>query len=143
MTTLVPTDPLVGPKDVIVAVPGTVKSVALSAVPLDVATWSGPVVAPAGTVAVIWVAESTVNVVAVVALNATPVVPQKFVPAITTVVPTAPLVGAKDVIVAAAAGATMKSAALAVSFTAGTSTRILPVAAPTGTCAVAVVSFTN
>ena len=108
------------------------KLVALSAVPLGVVMWTGPVVAPVGTVAVIWVAESTVNVVAAVVSNVTPVVPQKFVPVITTVAPTVPLAGTKDVSDAAAAGATEKFVTLAVSFT-GVVTRSLPVTAPTGT----------
>ena len=51
--TLVPTGPLAGVKLVIVGglVVSTVKGVALIAVPVDVVTLSGPVVAPAGTVA--------------------------------------------------------------------------------------------
>jgi hypothetical protein len=142
MTTLVPTRPLVGEKEVIVGLPVTVKLVALSAVPLGVVMWRGPVVAPVGTVAVIWVAESTVNVVAAVVSNVTPVVPQKFVPVITTVAPTAPLAGTKDVSDAAAAAATVKFVTLAVSFT-GVVTKSLPVTAPTGTCAVAVESSMN
>jgi hypothetical protein len=140
MTTLVPTLPLVGVNDVIVGTPVTVKLAALFAVPLGVVTCSGPVVAPTGTVAVIEVAEVTVNVEAAAVLNVTPVVPQKFVPVITTEEPTAPLVGANDVIVAAAAGATVKLAALGVS-AAVVSTVIVPVEAPAGTTAVAIVSL--
>ena len=48
----------------------------------------GPVVAPTGTVAVIWVAEFTVNVVAAVVLNITEFVHPKFVPVMTTLAPT-------------------------------------------------------
>ena len=52
IVTLVPTGPLVGVKLVIVgALAVTVKLLALVAVPPDVVTLSGPVVAPAGTVA--------------------------------------------------------------------------------------------
>jgi hypothetical protein len=52
METLVPTGPLVGAKPAIVgALADTVKLLALVAVPPDVVTLSGPVVAPAGTVA--------------------------------------------------------------------------------------------
>ena len=56
MTTLVPTGPLAGEKLVIVggcAAAVTVKLLALVAVPPGVVTAIGPVVAPAGTVAVI------------------------------------------------------------------------------------------
>ena len=52
IVTLVPTGPLVGAKLVIVgALAPTVKLLALVAVPPGVVTVSGPVVAPAGTVA--------------------------------------------------------------------------------------------
>ena len=52
IVTLVPTGPLVGVKLVIVgALALTVKLVALVAVPAGVVTLTGPVVAPAGTVA--------------------------------------------------------------------------------------------
>jgi hypothetical protein len=52
MVTLAPTGPLVGAKLAIVgALADTVKLLALVAVPPDVVTLSGPVVAPAGTVA--------------------------------------------------------------------------------------------
>ena len=52
MVTLAPTGPLVGAKLVIVgALADTVKLLALVAVPPGVVTLSGPVVAPAGTVA--------------------------------------------------------------------------------------------
>ena len=51
MVTLAPASPLVGAKPVIVGGTSTVKLLALVAVPPDVATLSGPVVAPAGTVA--------------------------------------------------------------------------------------------
>ena len=53
ITTLVPTGPLVGLKLVIVGEPMTVKLLALVAVPPGVVTEIVPVVAPAGTVAVI------------------------------------------------------------------------------------------
>ena len=52
IVTLDPTGPLVGVKPVIVgALADTVKLLALLAAPPDVVTLSGPVVAPAGTVA--------------------------------------------------------------------------------------------
>ena len=54
ITTEAPTGPLVGAKLVIVGAPvATVKLLALVAVPPGVVTEIGPVVAPAGTVAVI------------------------------------------------------------------------------------------
>ena len=53
IVTLVPTGPLVGLKPVMVGEPMTVKLLALVAVPPGVATAIVPVVAPAGTVAVI------------------------------------------------------------------------------------------
>jgi hypothetical protein len=51
IVTLVPTGPLVGAKLVIVGALTTVNALVLVAVPPGVVTLSGPVVAPAGTVA--------------------------------------------------------------------------------------------
>jgi hypothetical protein len=76
----------------------TVNAPLLVAVPPGVVTLSGPVVAPAGTVAWIAVAEFTVKL-ALTPLNATAVAPVKLVPLIVTLVPTGPLVGVKPVIV--------------------------------------------
>ena len=70
----------------------------LSAEPLGVVTETGPVLAPAGTVAVICVSESTLNVVAATPLNFTAVAPVNPVPTIFTEAPTAPDDGASDVI---------------------------------------------
>jgi hypothetical protein len=118
----------------------TVKFVALVAVPPGVVTLILPVVAPVGTVAVICVAEFTVNEVAVVVLNFTEVVekpvPLKFVPVILTDVPTGPKVGVNEVIVGT--GATTKSVALVavVLVLKVFVTVILPVVAPVGTVAV-------
>jgi hypothetical protein len=138
--TCVPTGPKVGVKDVIVGVPTTVKSVVLVAVPLGFVTLILPVVAPVGTVAVIDVAEFTVNEVAFVVLNLTTVVPQNFVPVIVTLAPIGPAVGVNELMVGAAgAVSTTKSATLAVSAS-GVRTVILPVVAPVGTAAVTVVS---
>jgi len=58
----------------------------------------GPVVAPPGTVAVIWVLLLTVKVAAT-PLKRTSVVPVKFVPVMVTEVPTGPDVGEKLVMV--------------------------------------------
>jgi hypothetical protein len=106
--TEVPTGPLVGLNDVIVGAPVvvTVKFVELVAVPSGLVTAIGPVVAPAGTVAVIFCGLSIVNV-AVVPLKVTLVtlgsLPLKFWPWIVTEVPTGPLVGEKELIAGAAA----------------------------------------
>ena len=98
--TLLPTGPLVGVKLVIVGGLPIVNALTLVAVPPGVVTLSGPVVAPAGTVTWIVVAEVTVKL-ALTPLNVTAVAPVKFVPLSVTLVPTGPLVGAKLVIVGA------------------------------------------
>jgi len=126
----------------------TVKFAALVAVPPGVVTLILPVVAPVGTVAVICVAESTWNVVAVVALNFTELVvklapltvPLKFVPVILTDVPTGPKVGVNEVIVGAGTGVTVKLVAL-VFCPAAVYTWTGPVVAPAGTTAVAPVAL--
>jgi hypothetical protein len=106
--TEVPTGPLVGLNDVIVGAPVvvTVKFVELVAVPSGLVTAIGPVVAPDGTVEVIFCALSIVNV-ADVPLKVTLVTlgPLKLWPWIVTEVPTGPLAGENDVIVGAAARA--------------------------------------
>jgi hypothetical protein len=108
--TEVPTGPLVGLNDVIVGapvpVPVTVKFVELVAVPSGLVTAIGPVVAPDGTVAVIFCALSIVNV-ADVPLKDTLVTlgPLKLWPWIVTEVPTGPLAGENELIVGAAARA--------------------------------------
>ena len=99
MITLVPTGPNVGLNDVIDGVWMTVNVPALVAVPPAFVTEIVPVVAPAGTVAVIDVAELTLKLVAEVPLNLTELVPPRFVPPIVTAEPTRPLVGVKPVIV--------------------------------------------
>ena len=104
--TEVPIGPLVGLNDVIVGAPVavTVKFVELVAVPSGLATAIGPVVAPAGTVVVIFCALSIVNV-ADVPLKVTLVTlgPLKLWPWIVTKVPTGPLAGENELIVGAAA----------------------------------------
>ena len=86
--------------------PAIVKLVALVAVPPAVVIAMGPVVAPTGGVAVIWVAESTVKL-ALVPLNRTAVAPVKFLPVIVTTVPTPPIVGEKPVMVGIGGGVTV------------------------------------
>ena len=75
----------------------------------------------------------TVKLVALVPLNLTEVAPVKFVPVITTLVPTGPLVGEKLVIVGDPI--TVKLLAL-VAVPPGVVTAITPVVAPEGTVAV-------
>ena len=91
-------------------------------------------VAPLGTVVLIWVALQLVIVVAVVPLNLTVLVPwvdPKFVPAIVTAVPTGPDVGDKLVMLGAATTVN-DDPALATPLTVTTT---LPVVAPVGTVA--------
>jgi len=134
ITTVVPAGPIVGEKLVIVGTAAvTEKLPALVAAPAGVVTAIGPVVAPGGTVAVIWVDESTVKLAAV-PLNVTDVAPVRLVPAMTTAEPTGPLVGRKLVIVGVAT-ATEKLVAL-VATPPGVVTAIGPVVAPEGTVAV-------
>jgi hypothetical protein len=121
----------------------TVKFAVLVPVPLGVVTLILPVVAPVGTVAVICVAEFTVNVVALVVLNFTELVvkvgavPLKFVPVIVTDLPTGPNSGVNEVIVGAL---TVKFVAL-VRCPATVYTWIGPVVAPAGTTAVTEVAL--
>jgi hypothetical protein len=132
MLTVLPTGPLVGLKLVIVGGFTMVKLVALVAVPPGVVTLSGPVVAPAGTVAWIAVLDVTVKVAAV-PLNRTAEAPVKFVPLIVTLAPVGPLVGVKLAIVGALA-LTVKLVAL-VAVPPGVVTLTGPVVAPVGTVA--------
>src|SRR5438552_8633288 len=98
IVTVAPTPPLVGEKLVIVGGGMTVKLLELLAVPPAVVTLIGPLEAPAGTVAVIAVAELTVKL-ALVPLNRTALAPVKLVPLMVTLVPTGPLAGVKLVMV--------------------------------------------
>ena len=86
-------------KLVIVGTPTRVKLAALVPVPLRVVTPTLPVVAPTGTVAVIWVGDSRVKVVAVVVLNFTAVTLMKLVPVMVTLLPTIPETGDRAVTV--------------------------------------------
>jgi hypothetical protein len=83
------------------------KSVALVAVPSAFRTLIGPSVPLLGTVAVIVVSFSTLNVPALWPSKSTSVTAGllKFVPVIVTVVPTGPLVGLNDASVGSAAWA--------------------------------------
>lgn len=143
IVTSVPTGPEVGEIDVIVGpavVVVTVKLLALVPVPAEVVTAIGPLVAPAGTVAVTCVALSTVNDAAA-PLNVTALASVKPVPVTVTRVPAVPLVGENDEIVGAAApGDTVKLAVLAPVPPAFV-TEIGPVVAPAGTVAVSCVAL--
>ena len=77
-----------------VAIVVRMKLAMLVAVPAEFVTLNGPFDAPTGTVAVMLVAELTVNVAAV-PLKATAVAPVKLVPVMVTAPPTAPLAGVK------------------------------------------------
>ena len=135
MTTEVPITPLVGLNDVIAnAPPVTVKLVALVAVPPGVETLMGPVVAPAGTVAVMCVFDATVNV-AFVLLNVTADAPKKPVPVMSTEEPSGPLVGVNEVIVGTGEAVTSKLVTL-VAVPSAFITAIGPSLAPAGTVAV-------
>ena len=138
IVTCASTMPLLGLKEAIVG-GGTVKSSVLVAVPPAVITLTLPVEAPFGTVAVICVAESSVNVAAI-PLNFTLLVAVKFVPVIVTCVPCRPLVGVKEVSVGGKN--TIKSSVL-VAVPAPVVTLIFPVVAPEGTFAVICVEETT
>lgn len=136
MTTLVPTGPCVGEKEVIVGEPGgvTAKLLLLVAEPFPFVTVMAPVVADEGTVAWIWLEEFTVKS-ALEPLKRTLVVPMKLLPEMTTFVPVGPLVGENDVMVGEPAGVTPKSLEL-VAEPVPVMTEIRPVVAPGGTMAV-------
>lgn len=134
IVTEVPGEPEVGVNEVIVGTTVTTKLVVLVPVPAGPVTRMGPVVAVAGTVAVICVAEFTTKVDAT-PLKVTAVAPVKPVPVITTEVPDGPIVGENDVI----PGDTAKSVAL-VAVPAVLITLILPVVAVFGTVAVILVA---
>lgn len=107
MTTDVPGGPLVGVNPLMVGAGWvvTLKLVELVAIPWPgTRTLIGPSVAPAGTVVVICVSETTVKV-ARLPLKRTRFAPVKPVPVTVTLVPTGPLAGLKPVIVGAAAKA--------------------------------------
>src|SRR6266511_4192341 len=129
MVTAVPTGPLAGEKEEINGAWLTVKELALWPVPAAVVTLILPVVAPPGTVLLIWDEETTVKL-AEAPLKATSVAPVKPLPLIVTAVPTGPLAGEKEVITGA--WLTVKELALW-PVPAAVVTLILPVVAPPGT----------
>ena len=99
IVTVVPTGPLVGVNELIDGGGMTANEPELVAVPPGVVTETGPLVAPAGTCAVMSVGELTMKLGSEVPLNFTPVVPVKFVPWMSTLVPTGPLVGVNELTV--------------------------------------------
>jgi hypothetical protein len=119
IVTIVPTGPKVGVNDVIVGTPVlvTVNLWELQAVPPGVVTQIFPVVAPLGTVAVIWVDEPPEKVVADVPPNVTAVAPVRVVPVIVTIVPIGPEVGVNEVIVGLVGGAAEEGGAMAIAAT--------------------------
>ena len=134
IVTRTPGHPLLGSKVVMLGdeEPDTTKSVALVAVPLPFVTVMRPVVAFAGTTAVICVGEFTTKV-AERLLNRTSVVPRKFVPEMITVVPLDPLEGVKFAIEGQPVGTVKLDWLAAVPF--GVATVTGPVVAPLGTTA--------
>ena len=132
IVTTVPAGPPVGVNEVMVGT-CTVKLPVETAMPLGVVTVRRPVVEPTGTVAVIWVAETTVNTVATAPLNVTRVVPVKLLPLIVTTVPGAPVVGENEEM--DGAGGMVKLVA-EVAVPNGVVTAIGPVTAPMGTVTV-------
>jgi hypothetical protein len=97
LTTSVPTGPEVGANELTAGALPTKKLAALAPLPAGFATEIGPVVAPAGTFAWIWVGESTTNPGAEVPLKLTDVAPVKPLPVIVTWVPTGPPAGPNEV----------------------------------------------
>ena len=133
IVTSVPTGPEAGENPLIDGGGITVKLSELVAVPPGVSTDICPELAPAGTVAVIWVLETTVTPVKLVPFSFTAVAPVKPEPSIVTSVPTGPEVGVNAVMVGG--GITVKLPVL-VPVPPGASTEICPELAPAGTVAV-------
>src|SRR5258708_4923757 len=131
--TTVPALPFVGTKLVIVGAGITVKLAALTPEPLVLVTLIGPVVAPAGTVAVICDEEFTTGPAEGAPLKATAVTLTKLAPVMTTLLPIPPLLGLKPLITGIVV--TVKSEALW-DVRLGVVTEIFPVVAPEGTVAV-------
>ena len=108
----------------------TVKAAELVAVPFGVVTETGPVVAPAGTTALISPSELTVKLAAT-PLNFTEVVPVNPCPPMLTLEPTVPLPGLVPLI-SGAVGVTVNESVL-VAVPLEVVTEIGPLAAPLGT----------
>jgi hypothetical protein len=96
MLTVVLTVPKVGEKSVMIGPVPVRKLLLVVKLPLGVVTMMGPVVAPLGTVALIWVV-AVIVALAEVLLNLTVIGLKKFSPSMVTVVAAAPAVGVKSV----------------------------------------------
>lgn len=107
------------------------KELVLVAVPAPVVTWTGPVVAPAGTWVVICVDVSTL-MGASMPLKVTLIAPNKEVPLTTTFLPTSPERGVNFVIVGGGVVATVNGSLL-VAVPPGPVTWTYPFVAPGGT----------
>jgi len=121
--------PMAGRKLETVGAGTKVKAEELIPVPPRVVTLIGPVLAPAGTVALMEVALATENVVADVALNRTAVAPVRLTPVIVTEVPAPPAAGRK--LATVGAGTKVKTQEL-IPVPLGAVTLIVPVLAPEG-----------
>jgi hypothetical protein len=140
ITTDTPTAPLVGVRLLMLGAALTVNAMPLLAMPPAAVTTTLPVVAPAGTVAVMLLALQLL-MVAVVPLNFTLPLPcdePKFEPAMTMAEPTAPLFGVRLLMLGAAVTVNV-TPLLATPPAAVTTT--LPVVAPVGTVAVMLVAL--
>jgi len=141
MTTCVPHGPMVGVNEAMNGLV-TTKSAELVPVPPGPVTEIFPVVAVAGTVALICVSESILKVGSAAPLKSTAVAPVNPVPVMVTFVPTGPLTGRKEVIWGAGAEPTVKSVAL-VAVPLGVVTVTGPLCAPFWTVAVTCVFETT
>jgi hypothetical protein len=112
----------------------TVKTPAETVAPARVVTENFPVVAPFGTMAVIWVELLTVKLAAV-PFSATLLAPVRFVPERVTELPACPLAGTKPVIVGKVAGAVTRKSVADIAIPVGVVTEIFPLDAPLGTAA--------
>lgn len=128
--TCVPAGPFGGLKPLIVGTPTSVKLFPLTATPPGAVTEIGPVLAFAGTVAMIFM---PLNLkMALAPLNATCVAPFKLLPLMVTAVPAPPLAGVKPLIVGEGLETTLKFDAL-VAVPPPVVTATGPLVAPVGT----------
>jgi hypothetical protein len=138
MSTLDPTVPLIGTKELIVGTTSvTVNDDELVVVPLGVVTDIGPVGAGEELGTVAWISESDSTVKSPRPMpevpNITEVAQVKFEPTISTVVPIGPLVGVNELIVGG--GPVTVNEDELVTMPLGAFTEIGPVVVPTGTTA--------
>jgi len=140
MLTVAPTAPLAGVKLLSVGVGRTSKfELLVTVTPLEV-TDIGPSIAPAGTVAVILVAELNVALAVTPLKNCTVAGARKLVPVRVIIAPTAPLTGEKLVMVGVASTSKFELLETVMPLVV---TEIGPSAAPAGTVAVMLVAELN